>query len=104
MAIYKIFPTQDTTLYSRYPEMNTGLDEILEASLEVGAIGTPAPQTSRFLIQFDSTEITDTIDNKISGSTWQSNLRCFIISSFLALQVIPLSSTNLISTSNLSFS
>jgi hypothetical protein len=78
MAIYKIFPTQDTTLYSRYPEMNTGLDEILEASLEVGALGTPSPQASRFLIQFDSTEITDVIDNKISGSSWQSNLRCFV--------------------------
>jgi hypothetical protein len=78
MAVYKIFPTQDTTLYSMYPDKNTGLDEILEASLEVGAIGTPAPQASRFLIQFSSNEIQDIIDNKISGSQWQSNLRCFI--------------------------
>jgi len=78
MAIYKIFPTQDTTLYSIYPEMNTGLDEILEASLEVGNLGTPAPQASRFLIQFDSNEITDIISNKISGSQWQSNLKCLV--------------------------
>jgi hypothetical protein len=78
MAIYKIFPTQDSTLYSLYPEMNTGLDELIEASLEVGNIGTPAPQTSRFLIKFDSTEILDIINNKISGSQWQSNLRCFV--------------------------
>jgi hypothetical protein len=78
MAVYKIFPTQDTTLYSMYPDKNTGLDEILEASLEVGAIGTPAPQASRFLIQFSSNEIQDIINNKISGSQWQSNLRCFI--------------------------
>jgi hypothetical protein len=78
MAVYKIFPTQDTTLYSIYPEMNTGLDEILEASLEVGNLGTPAPQASRFLIQFDSSEITDVINNKISGSQWQSNLRCLV--------------------------
>jgi len=77
MAIYKIFPTQDSTLYSLHPEMNTGLDEIIEASLEVGNIGTPAPQTSRFLIKFDSTEISDLINTKISGSQWQSNLRCF---------------------------
>ena len=56
MAVYKIFPTQDTTLYSLYPEMNTGLDEILESSLEVGNYGTPSPQASRFLIQFDSNE------------------------------------------------
>jgi len=77
MAIYKLFPTQDTTLYSMYPEMNTGLDEILEASLEVGALGTPSPQASRFLIQFSSDEISDIL-NKISGSQWQSNLRCFL--------------------------
>ena len=32
MAIYKIFPTADTTLYSGYVSANTGLDEILEAS------------------------------------------------------------------------
>jgi hypothetical protein len=78
MAVYKIFPTKDTTLYSIYPEMNTGLDEILEASLEVGNLGTPAPQASRFLIQFDSSEITDIINNKASGSQWQSNLNCLV--------------------------
>jgi hypothetical protein len=32
MAVYKIFPTQDATLYSAYPTMNTGLNAILEAS------------------------------------------------------------------------
>jgi hypothetical protein len=78
MAVYKIFPTKDTTLYSIYPEMNTGLDEILEASLEVGNLGTPAPQASRFIIQFDSSEITDVINNKASGSQWQSNLKCLV--------------------------
>ena len=31
MAIYKIFPEKDATLYTQYPTMNTGLDEILEA-------------------------------------------------------------------------
>ena len=35
MAVYKIFPTQDTTLYSMYPTMNTGIDEVLETSLDV---------------------------------------------------------------------
>jgi hypothetical protein len=78
MAVYKIFPTQDTTLYSLYPEMNTGLDEILESSLEVGNYGTPSPQASRFLIQFDSNEISDVVNSRISGSQWQSNLKCFV--------------------------
>lgn len=92
MAVYKLFPTQDTTLYSIYPEMNTGLDEILEASLEVGALYTPAPQASRFLIQFDSSEITDVIDNKISGSSWDSYLKCFVAS------VTALNSTTVVET------
>jgi len=78
MAIYKIFPTQDTTLYSLYPEMNTGLDEIIEASLEIGAIKNPSPQTSRFLIQFSSDEILDIFNNKILNSQWQSNCLSYI--------------------------
>ena len=32
MAIYKLFPYKDTTLYSYYPEMNTGIDPIIEIS------------------------------------------------------------------------
>ena len=78
MAVYKIFPSKDTTLYSMYPNMNTGLDEIIEASETSIAPTDPNPQVSRFLIQFPQTSIDDIIDNKISGSEWDVNLRCFI--------------------------
>jgi hypothetical protein len=96
MAIYKIFPTQDTTLYSMYPNMNTGLDPILEASLEVGIPPNPAPQTSRFLVQFSTDEIIDIIDNKISGSQWDINLKCFIadvsaLTKTTTLEIYPIS-------------
>ena len=96
MAVYKLFPTQDATLYSIDPEMNTGLDEIIEASLTVGALETPAPQASRFLIQFSSEEIDDIINNKISSSAWQSNLRCFIadvtaLNAATTLEIYPVS-------------
>jgi hypothetical protein len=81
MAIYKIFPIADTTLYSGYPSMNTGLDEIVESSTNffIGELQTQGqyPQTSRYLVKFDSSEITDIINNKISGSNWQSNLKLF---------------------------
>ena len=81
MAIYKIFPTKDTTIYSGYPVMNTGLDEVLEASTNFKispseTIG-PYPQTSRLLIQFPQSSILNVINNKISGSIWQSNLKLF---------------------------
>ena len=66
MAIYKIFPTKDTTLYSMYPDKNTGLDSILEASLSVNEYPNAAPQTSRFLVQFSTDDITDIINNKIN--------------------------------------
>jgi hypothetical protein len=76
MAIYKIFPTKDASIYSLYPARNTGLDEILESSTDLNSAGTA--QASRFLVQFDNTEISDIITNRISGSQWQANFRGFI--------------------------
>ena len=32
MAVYKIFPEKDATIYSQFPNMNTGLDPIIEAT------------------------------------------------------------------------
>jgi hypothetical protein len=76
MAVYKIFPTKDASIYSLYPNKNTGLDEILESSTNVSLAGTA--QASRFLVQFSTDEINDIINNKISGSAWQANFRGFI--------------------------
>jgi hypothetical protein len=76
MAIYKLFPSQDATLYSLYPLMNTGLDAILEASNKLGSDG--APNVARYLIQFDNTEILDVINNKISGSSYDIYLKNFV--------------------------
>jgi len=78
MAVYKIFPTQDATLYSMYPDMNTGLDAIIEATETSIAPANPNPQTSRFVIQFDQTQIDNIITDKIKTSEWDVNLRCFI--------------------------
>ena len=77
MAVYKIFPTKDATIYSLYPSRNTGLDEIIESSTSI-INASALPQTSRFLIQFDNTEINDVIINKISSSQWQANFRGFL--------------------------
>lgn len=78
MAVYKIYPSKDTTLYSIKPLANSGLDEILETSIDSdGDIYQNGPQVSRILIQFDQSDILDIINNKISGSSWTSNLRLF---------------------------
>ena len=78
MAVYKIFPTQDATIYSMFPDMNTGLDEIIEATETSIAPSDPNPQTSRFLIKFDQNDINSVIESKIKTSEWDVNLRCFI--------------------------
>jgi hypothetical protein len=77
MAIYKLFPTKDATIYSRYPNKNTGLDEILDVSIE-DAQDSGNTQANRFLIQFSQTEIVDTITNKVSGSLWSASLTAYL--------------------------
>jgi hypothetical protein len=93
MAVYKIFPTQDTTLYSAYPTMNTGLDAILEVSNKLNLDGTP--DIARYLIQFDQNEINDVITNKISGNTSNIYLKNFIaeaqgLNQNTSLEILPL--------------
>ena len=44
MAVYKLFPTKDATLYSGYQAMNTGLDSIIETTTDF-KIGNPAQRT-----------------------------------------------------------
>jgi len=65
MAIYKIFPSKDASLYTLVPSKNTGLDEILEAST---TIEQASPQVSRYLLEFSQTEINNFVEKHISGS------------------------------------
>ena len=76
MAVYKLFPTQDATIYSRYPTKNTGLDSILEATADYSLTGVA--HVSRYLIQFDQSEIDSLIDNEISNAPYQVNLKNYI--------------------------
>ena len=77
MAIYKLFPYKDATLYSFYPDMNTGIDPITTISnLNIAVASNP--QVARFLTEFVQDEIEDVINNKISGSQWDVNFKSFI--------------------------
>ena len=75
MAVYKIFPLQDTTLYSSYPLMNTGLDAICEVSNLFNLDGNPT--VSRYITQFDNNEIKDIID-RIGDKQYDVFLKNFI--------------------------
>lgn len=66
MAVYKIFPEKDATLYSEYVTTNTGMDEILEiASYSKGGVS----YVNRTLIQFDSAEVAEVLNTFVSSST-----------------------------------
>ena len=77
MAVYKIFPEKDATMYSLFPQMNTGIDEVLEISNLNFAISSNA-QVSRYLIKFDQDQLDNAIDNLADGALWDADLRCFI--------------------------
>ena len=83
MAVYKLFPLQDASIYAFYPYMNTGIDPIIE----VGNLNlniNPVPQVFRNVIEFDQAEIEDVIDNKVSVDAngnkvrFASNLKAYI--------------------------
>jgi hypothetical protein len=77
MAVYKLFPSQDATMYSLFPQMNTGIDEIIEISNLNFAVNS-YPQVSRYLVQFDQDEIDNVIDGKINRAQWDAHLRNYI--------------------------
>jgi len=76
MAVYKIFPEKSATLYSFYPTLNTGLDEILELSTYKSINSTD--EVSRPIIQFPSDQISDIVLNKISGSKFDAYIKLYL--------------------------
>jgi hypothetical protein len=65
MAVFKIFPEKDATIYSEYSNMNTGRDEILEiASYYKGS----DRYVNRSVIAFDTAEVNSVINTYISSS------------------------------------
>jgi hypothetical protein len=76
MAVYKIFPTKDASIYSYYPTKNAGLDEILDISLYESIESTG--EVSRILLAFSNTEISDLLTNKITPSTYKAYLKLYL--------------------------
>ena len=76
MAIYKIFPEKSATIYSFYPVLNTGLDEILELSTYYSIDGTD--EVSRTLIKFPTNQISDIITNKVGTSSFDAYLKLYL--------------------------
>jgi len=82
MAIYKLFPSQDASIYSAYPAMNAGLDPILDVANYVTE-SNPVARVARSIIQFDQSEIENAIDviAKVTGSefnNWSGSLKAYV--------------------------
>ena len=78
MAVYKLFPLQDASMYSFYPYMNTGIDPIIEiGNLNVNI--NPVPQVFRYLIEFDQNEINSVVSTKVGATkAFNSVLKAYI--------------------------
>lgn len=85
MAIYKIFPEKSATLYSYYPTLNAGIDEVMELSTYYSIDSTN--EVSRPIIKFPTEQINDVIRNKVSSSTFD----CYLKLSLAYATQLPLS-------------
>ena len=75
MAVYKIFPEKSATIYSFYPTLNTGIDEILEISTFESINNTN--EVSRALLKFPSSEINLAMA-LVSSSAFAASLNLFV--------------------------
>jgi hypothetical protein len=82
--IIKLFPEKDTTLYSEYPNKNSGLDEILDLSSKLnstivtGNNDQSRGEINRVLIQFNSSSISDIFSSKIGNVNWKAYLKVYL--------------------------
>jgi len=76
MAVYKIFPEKSATLYSYYPSLNTGLDEIVELSTFESITSTN--EVSRPVIKFPTDEINDIFTNKVGTASFDCYLKLYL--------------------------
>jgi hypothetical protein len=85
MAIYKIFPNKDSTIYSKFPTVNAGRDEVLEVTVKnsVSVTGisqnvgnTGVDDIRRSLISFASDDLD--IIKSFNSQSFQANLRLFL--------------------------
>lgn len=86
MAVYKIFASQDTSIYSKFPAMNAGLDEMLEVAVKntsdqynslVPASGSLlTDDIRRSIIKFSDSDIAKLQSYAIGP--WKSYLKLYI--------------------------
>lgn len=87
MAVYKIFPAADATLYSKFPSQNTGLDEILEVAVKNNVQYLNSTEANKYaittnddlrraIVRFSDADLAK-IKSYASG-TWQAGLKLYL--------------------------
>lgn len=74
MAIYRIYPSKDTSLYSKYIDASAGSDEVLEIDSYFAQSDT---YVTRSVLAFDHSKTVDVITN-LTGGTYQANLKMYL--------------------------
>ncbi len=76
MAILRIYPEKDTSIYSELPTSNTGNDEILEIAgyTDASSLG----RTARTLVLFNTDEINQAIAENIGNSPVSASINLFL--------------------------
>lgn len=78
MAVYKLFPIQDATIYSEYNTTNTGMDAILELS-KYRSLNYPTESTAaRALIKFNPSDLSSVLSNYIGTSSYSASLKLYL--------------------------
>lgn len=78
MAVYKIFAEKDTTLYSDYKTMNTGLDPILELTKNISLVYASQSSAARILIKFADTDIANVKNTYIGTGSYSAYLKMYL--------------------------
>lgn len=78
MPIYKIFAEKDTTLYSDYNTMNTGLDPILELSKNTSLYYPTQSTAARILIKFADSDISDVRNKYLQNKDFKAYLKLYL--------------------------
>lgn len=78
MAVYKIFAEKDTTLYSDYQTLNSGLDPILELTKSTSLLYASQSSAARILIKFADGDMSDVVTNYIGTASYSSSIKMYL--------------------------
>ena len=75
MGVFKIFPSQDATIYSDFQFTNAGLDAILDLSKKPPYLFPYSSSVSRVLLKFDNDDINEAVSK--SGANFTASLKIY---------------------------